>query len=175
MKKIVLTGGTYAGKTSLIELFKRDKYKVIPDIGLEVIEALNKSSGKLNQQVYRSENPVKFYSQIISKQIERESEIMTDTLVCDRGVHDYIVLLKTAEIKIPPELYDKIQKHRYDIVFVCDTLKDFDERKKTRRSEKESQKVHDGVLKMYKQMGCKVILVKEMPLIQRYKFIQQYL
>ncbi|MFH0837379.1 MAG: hypothetical protein V1870_04580 [Candidatus Aenigmatarchaeota archaeon] len=65
--KIVISGGTYAGKTSIIHEFSKEGYKTIPDIGMHVIEELNKKMGTEKQKAWRKKHPREFYEKIVKK------------------------------------------------------------------------------------------------------------
>lgn len=177
MKRIVLTGGTYAGKTSLIELFKKDGYEVISDIGLEIIKELNTELGLDKQKEFRNGNPIEFYSRIIKKQLEIENSFRDKIVVCDRGVYDYLAMLELIGTDIPHALIKLVEKTSYDIVFVCDVLSDFDGRKNSGRilTKSDSLRLKKLIEKTYENAGHAVIPVKEMPLSQRYKFIKNYI
>ncbi|MDD4333011.1 MAG: ATP-binding protein [Patescibacteria group bacterium] len=177
MRKIVITGGTYAGKSSLVELFKENGFETVKDVGLEVIKELNKKLGKNKQKEFRKNNPVEFYSKIIRKQLEIEQNLKDRVIVFDRGVYDYIAMLELAGQAVPESLRILLADIFYDIVFVCDTLADFNEREFSGRSlnKKDSLKLNKLVKNIYKELGCTVIEVKKMPLNQRFKFIKSYL
>ena len=57
MKRIVITGGTYAGKSSIIKQFKKDGFNTVPDVGLEIIKQLNNEIGQEKQKQFRANNP----------------------------------------------------------------------------------------------------------------------
>ncbi len=177
MKRIVITGGTYAGKSSIIELFKQDGFNVIPDVGLEIIRQLNNDLGQKEQKQFRANHPLKFYLKIIKKQLEYEGGLNNEPAIFDRGVYDYIAMIKLKEIRIPPSLMQLVKKFTYDIVFVLDTLSDFKMRSTSGRSlsKEDSFKLNQLVKELYEKLGCKIILVKEMSLKERYEFIKKHL
>jgi len=177
MKRIVISGGTYAGKTSLIELFKKDGFEVVPDVGLEVIKELNAELGQDGQREFRANNPIEFYSKIIRKQLEIEKSFGEKTVIYDRGVHDYVAMLRFTGTRIPDSLMSLVRGISYDLVFVCSTLLDFDERKSSGRSltKDNSLRLKDLITETYQNLGCRVIQLKEMPLDQRYDFVRSHL
>ncbi|MBS3142066.1 AAA family ATPase [Candidatus Woesearchaeota archaeon] len=177
MKRIVISGGSYSGKSSLVKLFKRDKYKVIPDVGFEVIKSLNKRLGIQGQKRFRHNNPLAFYSMILKKQVQLEKHIKEKRVILDRGVYDYLAMFQLKNQKIPKMLTILVKNTVYDTVFLCDTLSNFDQRKATGRSlsKKDSQRLKGLIRKIYTQAGIKVIHVREMPLKQRYIFIKKHI
>lgn len=175
VQKIVLTGGTYAGKTSLLKLFEETGYIVVPDIGLKVLADLNDELGQEGQRQYRNEKPVKFYERIINEQLNRESTVVNGQLILDRGVYDYIAMMKLKHVTIPPTFYSLISKTKYDKVFLLDTLSNFSQRIVSGRSltKADSTQLNKLVREIYASLGCDVIEVREMPLQERYKFIKK--
>ncbi|NQU78414.1 ATP-binding protein [Candidatus Woesearchaeota archaeon] len=177
MKRTVISGGTYAGKTSLIESFKKNGFEVVPDVGFEVIKELNAELSQDGQKEFRTNHPIEFYTRIIRKQLEIEKSFGDKTVIYDRGVHDYIAMLRLAGTIIPDSLMSLVSGIFYDLVFVCDALPDFDERKSSGRSltKDDSLRLKDLITETYQNLGCRVIQVKEMSLDQRYKFIRNRL
>jgi predicted ATPase len=172
--KIVITGGTFAGKTSLVKLFKKDGFKNVQDIGLETIKELNTKIGITKQREFRINKPIEFYSKIIKKQLKIEKDTKNKIVVFDRGILDYIAMLKLTGLNMPESLINQIKNTHYDLVFICDTLSNFKERKNTGRSlnKNESLKLNKLIKREYSQIGCKIVTVKEMPLKERFEFIK---
>ena len=178
MMKIVITGGTYAGKTSLIELFKKEGVLVIPDVGLEVIEELNEQLGVDKQKEYRAKNPIEFYTKIIKRQLELESEIDgADVVILDRGVFDYIAMLSSTNVDVPQSIIELTRNHTYNKAFVCDTLLSFSQREESGRSLNKEASLRLKVLveEVYKSSGCEVISVKEMPIKERFEYVMKHI
>jgi len=144
---------------------------------LEIIKQLNDDLGQKEQKQLRANHPLKFYSKIIKKQLEYEGRLNNEPAIFDRGIHDYIAMMKLKDIRVPPSLMQSVKKVSYDIVFVLDTLPVFDIRLTSGRSltKEDSLKLNRLVKETYEKLGCKVILVKEMPLKERYEFIKKHL
>lgn len=174
LKKIVLTGGTYAGKTSLLNLFRQEGYRAIPDIGFQFLTELNKELGQEQQKELRANNPLKFYRQIIERQIAAEAAMNEGVVVLDRGVYDYIAMMRLKNIEVPDLLNNHIRGELYDHVFVLDTLSTFDNRSHTGRSltKEDSLTMNKLVTELYHDVGCEITVVKEMPVEERYAFIR---
>jgi predicted ATPase len=177
MKKIVITGGSFAGKTSLIELFKESNYVTLPDFGLQVINELNAELGINEQKEYRKQNSIAFYTKIIKEQIKSELNIKSDIVILDRGVYDYLAMLDLSNKKVPKELIELVQNIKYDLIFVCDTLTNFNARSDSGRllTKEESLKLNELLVKYYSSICNNIIYVKEMPLKERFEFIKSYL
>ena len=175
MSRIVLTGGTFAGKSSIADLFRQDGYAVIGDVGFEIIEELNDESGQDAQKRFRAEHPVDFYSRILKRQAEKERDISSDVVIFDRGAYDYVAMMESKDIPVPDSLAESVGKFSYDIAFVFEPLSGFEERKDSGRSfdKNDSLKLTRSVKEKYEQSGSAVVVVKEMPLHERYDFVRE--
>jgi predicted ATPase len=174
--KIVITGGTYAGKTTLIQKFRKKGFKTAPDAGLAVIQEINAEIGVDQQKKWRAENPEKFYNRIAEKQLKYEKQ-MSDTknkpILYDRGIFDYLAMCKLVGIDAPKKLLQVARQAAYDFVFICEAIPTFSNRSNTGRSlnKKDSLCLEKYINDIYKSYGYKPVLVKLMPVSKRVKFI----
>lgn len=174
VKKIVLTGGTYAGKTTLLKLFEQDGFTVIPDIGFQYIAELNHSLGQDGQKAFRAHEPEKFYGEIIKMQVAEESGVTVKMAILDRGVYDYLAMMTVRGIPIPHGFYESLRENRpYSVVFVLDTLPNFSERSDSGRSlnKEDSLRMKTLLERMYTELGVKVVRVGPAPVKDRYGYI----
>lgn len=171
--RILFTGGTFAGKTSLLKRFEADGFNTVSDVGLEIINTLNDELGMEKQRQYRKEHSVDFYNRIIDKQLALEGHTDSAITIFDRGAYDYIAMMQLEGTSASPALTRKLEGLHYDIVFVFDTLKDFNERQSTGRyfSKDDSYRLNEYVSTVYKDLGFRIIIVEEMPLQDRYEFV----
>lgn len=170
--RIVFTGGTFAGKTSLLKLFEENGFDTINDVGLEVITKLNGEIGQEKQKQFRKEHPLDFYSRVINSQLQYEAMATSGMVIIDRGVYDYLAMMKAEQAPTAP--IEKLIEHvKYDMVFVFDTLTNFEERSSTGRlyTRKDSYKLNKLTKSIYEDYGFRVVVVKEMPLSDRYSFV----
>jgi predicted ATPase len=177
MKKIVLSGGTYAGKTTLANLFKEHGFTTIPDSGLAVINELNLELGIKGQRDFRFNNPLEFYTRIIKKQLLLEEKHKDGIIVHDQGVFDYVAMMKIQTGKLHSLILKLVKETNYDIVISCEVLREFNTRPTTGRSLTEEQSKEFGRLakEMYRENGSVIIEVKEMPILDRFKYIKNHL
>lgn len=178
VKKIILTGGTFAGKSIILNLFKKYGYQVIPDNGFEVLTDLTEQLGLEGQKSFRKYKPVQFYKQILRRQLEREAAAIDGVVILDRGVYDYAAMMKLEGVAKPQSIDRLIsQATSYTKVFVLDTLSDFNARANSGRcfDRDDSIRLNKLVSDLYTELGCDVIRVKEMPLQERYEFIKAHL
>ncbi len=169
MVKIVITGGTFAGKSTLVKELSIQGFKVFFDQGFVVIDELNSKIGLEKQKLFRNDKPQLFYQKIIDKQVEIEKNINgSDIVIFDRGILDYIIMA---------ELFNNITitcDFNYDLVFVLEILDTFDIRESSGRSLNIEQSNHlcEEVRNRYSIAGCKVINVAQMPLKERVEFVK---
>jgi predicted ATPase len=176
-QKIVFTGGSYAGKTTLISELQCLGYRVVPEAGLLIISQLNDELGIEEQRRWRAANPLAFYELIINKQqeLERENSLSGEKAVFhDRGIPDYLAMLRLTGTEIPKRLYDVARLIPYHCAFVCETLSSFDDRAVTGRSldRTASLKLQSLSLEIYNELSCPTIMLKESSVKDRMQLIQ---
>ena len=183
MKKIVITGGSYSGKTKIINELKHDGYQIVPEASIKIIEELNEKLGVEGQKKWRQENIAEFQMMIANKKKSMESLTFgeeREIVFCDRGVFDCIAYLQLVNQKVPQPILDLAKTHRYDLVFILDTISDFKLRNESGHisTKEDSQKVNKLLHKVYTEYKHKVIRVEEMDEIKeisiqkRIKFIK---
>lgn len=174
--KIVLSGATHSGKTTLLNEFEKRGYRVVPEVAIEVISDLNKKYGVKGSRQWRAHNFDEHELKICHRQIEREKQAGSDQLVfIDRGLIDNIAYYYLFERSIPKEVVDLAKKQAvtYDYVVIPDIILPFDDRFETGRLETEEMaiKMRNLHIKAYKDYGFSPILVKQMPVSERANFI----
>ena len=151
MKKVVITGGSYSGKTKLINTIAQNGFNIVPEAAIEVIKELNEKLGLERQKKWRTENVDKFQIEIIKRKISLEKSCHEGLYFCDRGVFDSIAYLRFSNRKIPLIISNITKNHHYDLVFILDTLKNFVIRKDEGRksSREDSLKQNSLLYKVY--------------------------
>lgn len=177
--RIVITGGSFSGKTTVLNYLEKEGYAVLPDVGLLVMEELNKKLGIEEQRKFRVQNPGEFYALIARKQFELEKKFLGNGEVSffDRGMHDWVAFCRLAGVHVPGEILKLVSKVKYDFVFVFETLSSFEPRRDTGRllTRSDSLKIRDLIQKTYEENGYKVIYVKEDSVENRIKFVKDKL
>lgn len=176
MRKIVITGGAYSGKSTLVEHLSREGFAVAPEAALRVIETLNAELGLAAAQAWRRANPAAFQARIASLQLAAEAEAERSgarIVVCDRGLHDGIAYCRHWGIDLPPELVRAVRGRRYDAVFVLETLGSFDARAETGRVDDhaESLRIRTLVDEVYREYDHAPRAVPEMSIAARLRHI----
>jgi predicted ATPase len=176
MKKIVLKGGTYAGKSTLLSHFAAEGHTVVPEAGQIIIAELNEKLGMEQQKKWRAENPIEFYERIIAKQEELEASATAvdgKIMFLDRGIPDYLAFLRLVNVEIPKHLWDMAQKHAYKLTIICEVLSSFSDRAETGRSlnREASIKLQTLVSEVYQELGQPTLFITEAPIEQRIQLI----
>ncbi len=162
-QRIVLTGGAYSGKSSLLRRLREEGYRVIPEAAIHVI-----GEGRDEREDYdrwRAENPVQFQLDILERQLHNERRLMGNTrewVVMDRSGLDGIAYLKHEGVQeIPQEYSDYAAGLPVGCAFLLETLKPFDPRRQTGRQgdEKKSRKIHDLLYTVYDELGWEVMVL----------------
>lgn len=127
VRRIVLTGGDHAGKTTLVEAFRARGYTVVPEAALQEIEALNRELGVAGQRAWRQAHWTEFQARVARRQHALEARALDSgarAIVLDRGLPDGIAYCRLAGAGLPPELQDGLER-RYDQVWLLDTVTPF--------------------------------------------------
>lgn len=142
IKKIVFTGGPYAGKSTLIKYFDKLGYPVLNEVSISIINQLNRELGVEGSINFRQKQTDEFERILISRQKELENIAAakaikkgSDFVIFDRGVFDAMSYYKFYSKTPPKDILNMIRDIKYDLVFVLNTLPDYDARTETGRFE----------------------------------------
>lgn len=175
MRKVVLTGGAGAGKTTTINRLRQMGYATVPESAIEVMEAYPE---------LKSGEPYAFQKQVVDTQIANEAAISamgmeeeSRFIFLDRGIIDskaYCTLRNTPE---PPGLDAACRSSDYYAVFALETLNNFTERPETGRTSNQamSRQTYDLLLEAYAHYGYTVISIPDQPVEVRIKLILHHL
>lgn len=135
-KIYLVSGGTHAGKTTLINEIASSGYSIISESAMDVISGLHGTVGLERSIEWRQVNPSAFQELIALTQRFREESVQKAGLnICfsDRGVIDAIAYSKLYEIPIS-ELLQRIAKESvYEHAFLLEQIPQFDSRDGTGR------------------------------------------
>lgn len=173
MRKIVLTGGPYSGKSTLAaELCDRHaNVALAPEAAIRVIEALNRELGSDRARRFRAEHPDRFQLRIAELQLELEgaaSRSGADLIVCDRGLIDGVAYCRHWGVDPPAGLTEALKGASYQRVFLLDTLTSVEPRTDTGRiDDHESLRIRDRIYEVYVEFGHDPVQVPSGPLEAR--------
>lgn len=177
MKKIVIAGGTHCGKTTLIGHYQSLGYPIVPESGIQIITEMKDRMGLEEYREWRQANPKPFFELIEERQIDAETKAPTegDFLFLDRGMQDTIVMEKYTGIAPSERALEYARTIRYDTIFICEVLPNFDNRQNTGRTftHEDSLKLTELAYLEYKAHGYEPIRVPPISLEERIALINK--
>ena len=169
VKKYVLTGSAYSGKTSALRELTKYGFPAVPEAATLIISEQLDAGGDLLPWTRLDD----FLEILIEKQIELEANITprSEIAFIDRGIPDELAYFRYRGIK-PTPVYEKaFQEHRYDRVFVFDHIPGYRQDKIRREPLEMVQQLRVLHEETYRELGYDVIVVPLMPITERVNFI----
>lgn len=157
-KKYVLTGGTGAGKTSLIEELKNSGYEATDEEAREIVE-------KSGIKKFYAKYPEKFFNQTLDKYLLNYNKTENGLFFFDRGFPDILAMIDTL-----PYIYSRkhvsnkralelSKRYRYDKVFLLDLLPHYNPEKHEGVTPFQRIILHKNIIRRYEQLGYDLIRV----------------
>ena len=156
MKRIVLTGGPGAGKTTVLDVLKTDGYAIGEDSARSIIRA-RKAAGLSPRPEHKA-----FAEQILEQEIATyhsatRSEI-SSSMFFERGVVEVAGMLKETGELDEDSLEQLIATYRYDYVFVFPPWEDIYQMDEERdHTFDHAIQVHESTRSWYLQLGYDII------------------
>lgn len=176
--KVVITGGSCAGKTSVVNAFAEMGHSTVPESGQLVTQELIERLGIPGMNRFRQHNPLEFLDMVAERQAKLESAVAYSgrPLFFDRSMHDYVAYCRVINVNPSQRILDML-KTRYDYVFLLETLPDFNPRPETGRTlDREfSLQWRDSARQVFQEHDMEPIHVKAMPLEKRLEFIKGHI
>lgn len=176
MKKVVFSGGTYCGKTTLVNSFRDLGYPVVPEAGILFMTELKDAMGMEAYKEWRFNNQQEFFEQLVEKQAYLESVEHKDVefVFYDRSFADTIAMCEYLGIQAPRKAVEKFNEKAYDFIFVCDMLPDFDERQETARvfNQQDSERINQLVREVYLNTGYHPVILGPVSLAERIEIVK---
>ncbi len=176
-RRVVITGGPFSGKTTVVEALAARGYRTVPEAAIEVIEDLTRAHGLEGQAAWRSANRAAFQVLILEKQVALEEAAAAAAgegpVFLDRGRLDGVAYCRVFGAAVPPEVEAGCRDLPYDRVFLLDTLADFDDRAATGRTSDRARslKIRDELRRTYAERGLEPVFVPERPVAERVEAI----
>jgi predicted ATPase len=168
IKKYVLTGGPYCGKTTLLLALKRIGYQAVPEAATMLIEQELK---KGNPHPWNGNVP-SFQKKLLEKQLLLESKLKDiPTAFVDRGILDGLAYCKIAKITPPEELITAVKKVNYAGIFLLDYLPTYNTNEIRVESIEKALEIHQRLHKIYEEWGFNVIQVPSLSVLDRVNFV----
>ena len=168
----MLTGGAYAGKTTLAARLGELGFAVVPEAAIRVIRALDRELGPDEARRWRGHHHLEVQTRIAELQTRLEAEAEASgarIAVCDRGLHDGIAYCRHWGVEVPEPVARAARSAHYDRVFVLDTLSGFEARADSGRIDDraDSLRVRDLLQQVYRDHAHEPVFVPELPLEER--------
>ena len=168
----VLTGGQYAGKTTLINALQELGYMKIPETARIYIQQ-EFAKGKTIDQIRG--NPIGFQREVLRMQeaIERTLD-PTKQILFDRGMHDNQAYFEFHGYGDDKEMLEAVSRAEYKKVFLLDMISYVPDGVRTETPE-QAKSIHEQLGAVYKRAGIPLVNVPVLPLPERVEFILSHL
>jgi predicted ATPase len=168
MPKIyVLTGGPGTGKTTILNELAKKGFKTFPEAARTISETDDRFKGQSSQGTDVKE----FQKAIFELQKEQIGSCDNETIIVDRSFGDSIAYYKIRGIEIPKEFLEYAKKVKYQKIFLCDPLPNYETDTLRQESIEEQKFAHELIIKTYKDLGYNPIIVPFMSVEDRVNFI----
>lgn len=165
-RKYVLTGGPFAGKTTVLNIIKEKGYPVVPESARIVIE----EEQVIGSNVLPWKNLSQFQMKVVTKQLELEFKASGQHVFLDRGVLDSHAYSKVGKVTSPASVYHDVHL-RYAKVFILELLPGYTPDNVRKESAEYREKIHQALYDAYKEFGYDPIVVPALPPQERVAFI----
>jgi len=172
MNKWVFTGGMSTGKTTTINLLKKQGYQIIPEASEKIL--INYKS-KYNKYPWEdnTNNLLYFHKNVFNTQKKLElSTNSTNNIFLDRGMPDRLVFCQIDKVDLVDDIKEYISNNKYKGIFLFETNEKIYENSAHRPQNIEHSKLIESLItKTYKELGYNPIKVPFLPQEERVKFI----
>ena len=170
-KRVVLTGGPGAGKTTVLERLRQQGYRVVPEVARAVI-ADRKAQGLDPRPA-----PLEFARTLLARDIEQYPASAEALTFFDRSILDSLGMLSACGGLSDAELEELLQQFPYHSpVFVFPPWGEIYRTDSERdQSFEEAVRVHESISNWYLQCGYEVSTVPVGPVDERCAHILQAL
>jgi len=168
MNLYVISGGPGTGKTTTIESLRKEGFGILEETARKIAE--KKFPGKSVKEI----NPKDFQEEIFKLQVAQIEKIKDDKRIffSDRGIGDTIAFYKLRVGQAPKEMWKYAKKIKYRGIFILDFLPFYEKDILRQEDEEEQKKIHEEIIKTYKELGYDIVRVPFMSVKDRVNFIK---
>src|SRR3989344_2465935 len=172
VKKYVIDGGVYSGKTSVIKELARRGFATVPEAATVVINEQLESNGDLLPWIKRLE-----FDQILLGRIRLlESAVENEEIAfLDRGFSGGIAYSRFYRTSLLRDYHQAAQMSHYSGVYFMDLLPGYQIDEFRRESTAVRKQIHKLIWQAYLDLGHKITKVQVMPIDRRVDFILGHL
>ncbi|MGD9159570.1 MAG: AAA family ATPase [Desulfobacteraceae bacterium] len=184
MKKYIITGGPYSGKSSVLELLEKQGIQVMRETARLIIreDQEKKKSDPSYQHLYPWEDQSIFCRRCHERQMEREKELSGDMVILDRSIIDNLAYAAVEKIELNPKIYKDIDNAGYEKkVFFLELLPSYKTDTQRKDSEEQVKAVHRELHNVYSSLGFEIISIpvfsddKDANIMKRAEFILEHI
>ena len=166
IQKFVLTGGPYAGKTTLLNLLAKKGFQTVQEAAVILIKEFLKEG----KSPWKDVAP--FQERLLKMQLDFETKLeKTKISFIDRGIIDGLAYCKYYKIKPPKDLLFHIKNNRYSGIFLLDFLPGYKNNNVRKEPFSQALEIQKLLKSTYEDFGYNVIQVPAMQLNERADFI----
>lgn len=168
----VITGGPSVGKSTLLAELERLGYKTIPEAARILIDQAV-IQGMTAEELRKDERKFQFDVARLKDEIEQKADPDIATFF-DRGMHDTAAYLDYYGFVQPPWITDLIDNARYLQVFLLEPLQKFSEDYARTEDQDFTHDLHRLLKETYSRYGMDPIIVPDIGLNNRVRFILEH-
>jgi len=168
-KKYVLTGAAYSGKTTTLQELARYGFAIVPEAATIIISEQLATGGNILPWTRLDA----FFEILIEKKLELESKIPAESEIAfiDRGIPDELAYFNYLGMKPTLAYVKAFREHRYDGVFVLDTLPSYRQDEIRREPAEMVQRLRILHEEAYRSLNYDLTVVPFMSVEERVNFI----
>jgi len=155
--KVVLTGGPGVGKTTLLNMLKKQNFQTVPEASTMLIKELLETG---QQHPIHSGKLQEFQDMLGQKQLQLEAQIKPGlTTFFDRGIIDGLAYCEIFNLEKHPDVIKAAKKRDYSFIFMLDFLDVFDVNHIRLETTSEATRIHRLIAEKYQEFGYNLISV----------------
>lgn len=160
MKKYIITGGPYSGKSSVLRLLEQHGIQVLHETARLIIkeDQQKKELDPSYRYLYPWEDQGLFCRRCHERQIQREKELSGDMVILDRSIIDNLAYAAVEGIELDKRIYRDIENAGYEKkVFLFQLLKSYKTDEQRKDNEDQVKAVHRELYNVYSSLGFEII------------------
>jgi len=170
-KKVVFAGGPGTGKSTLIEEFQKDHFKVMKEVSREIIqEARNEGI----EHLFISD-PLAFSNKLLEKrknQYVKADRLGSEFVFIDRGIPEITAYMDYNKTPYPDFFKEANRNYIYDFVFIFPIWKEIFKQDEVRyETYHQSEQIQQYLIQSYQSLGYNMIEVPKTDTKSRKKFV----
>jgi predicted ATPase len=172
-KWCVITGGPYAGKSTVVNVLENRGFSVVSEVALWYIKE-QLSTGRSIKEI--TADQLRFQRTLLNLMFDIEQKLDHDsTIFLDRALPDGIGFYREAGLD-PLEVFKICNVHRYSKIFLLELIPEGIVKRDGIRLEDEekAKRLEHEIEAGYRELGYEVIRVPFMPVIERVSFILDF-